>query len=111
MKISMRSGIALAAAASVSLSWAAVSAQEVQQLTVTPTMEQRAASFDQADVNKDGVLTQEEFLTTPRALPPADPVKALAASDLDKDGKVSKAEFLDPNFGAALAKLLAPPKP
>jgi Ca2+-binding EF-hand superfamily protein len=62
-------------------------------------MEMRANNFDKADANKDGALDRKEFATTPRAQPPADPDQVFAASDLNKDGKVTKAEFLDPNFG------------
>jgi hypothetical protein len=101
-----------AAVAAIALSGVnPAAAQEPQKVTVTPTMDERAANFDKSDLDKDGSLTREEFATTPRALPPADGVKAFTASDLNKDGKVSKAEFLDPNFGTALSKLSEPAKP
>ena len=97
--------IALAGAAAVSLSGYAVA--NAEDVTVTPTMEQRAANFDKSDANKDGALDRKEFATTPRAQPPADADQVFGISDLNKDGKVTKAEFLDPNFGTQQAA--APP--
>jgi hypothetical protein len=84
---------ALAAAAACSLPWAAPVQAQVP-------MEMRAANFAKADANNDGFLDRKEFATTPRAQPPADPDEVFEVSDLNHDGKVSKAEFLDPNFGA-----------
>ena len=94
---------ALAGATVVSLSWCA--AANAEDVPITPTMEMRAANFDRADANKDGVLDRKEFATTPRAQPPANADEVFEASDLNDDGKVTKAEFLDPSFGI----LPAPP--
>jgi hypothetical protein len=96
-----------AVGAAVALSLLCLTAAAAQQqVTVTPTMEQRAANFDKADANKDGALDRKEFATTPRAQPPANADEVFEASDLNDDGKVTKAEFLDPNFGT-----LPPPAP
>ena len=59
-----------------------------------PTQAQIVANFDRADADRDGKLTRQEFLNTPRGKAPNDPEQSFAASDLDKDGAVSKAEFV-----------------
>jgi hypothetical protein len=78
-----RSGIA--AALVVALGAPAASAQEVKvQLQSNSSPEQRGANFDKA-----------EFANTPRAQPPNDAVQVFAASDLNHDGLVTRAEFVD----------------
>ena len=84
---------ALAVVVACSLPWAGSVQAQVP-------MEMRAANFAKSDANNDGFLDRKEFATTPRAQPPADADEVFEVSDLNHDGKVSKAEFLDPNFGA-----------
>jgi hypothetical protein len=94
----MRLAVLFAAAAILA---GAASAQNVVQLKSDRTPEQRAAAFVAADANKDGKLDLAEF---ERALPP-DIVaqlpegavgQVMAQRDADKDGFVSRAEFLVP---------------
>ena len=54
---------------------------------------ERAARFDELDKDDDGFLTAEEFLGVP-GLRPELAARILAHLDTDKDGKISKAEFL-----------------
>src|SRR5436190_8351818 len=53
---------------------------------------QRSARFDELDKDDDGFLTADEFL--PPGVRPELAARILAHLDTDKDGKISKAEFL-----------------
>lgn len=65
-----------------------------------PTPEQRAATFDTADINKDGKLDDAEFKSTiPEAMLSriADRLSQIKTMrDTDGDGFLSKAEFTAP---------------
>jgi hypothetical protein len=87
----MRFTIAALAALVTFAGWS-VQAQELASTPLSP--EQKAANFDNADVNKDGKLDKTEFASTPRGQPPADPVVNWKASDVDRDGFVTKVEFM-----------------
>ena len=60
---------------------------------------QRGEAFDRADANHDGYLTPEEFMATPRAQPPNNPILNWLATDKNKDGLVSREEFVTPMTG------------
>jgi Ca2+-binding EF-hand superfamily protein len=79
---------------------AAIAAPALAQPT-PPTPEERAATFDKADANKDGKLDMVEWKTTipeqMRGQVTDDQLKGFFdRRDADKDGKLSKAEFTAP---------------
>jgi len=71
------------------------------------TASQRAAAFDAADADHDGVLTPDEFLNTPRGRAPNNPIVNWLATDKNQDGVVTRQEFIEPMIGEDLA---APPQ-
>jgi Ca2+-binding EF-hand superfamily protein len=83
-----------------SVAFAALAAPALAQQGTPPTPEERAASFDKADANKDGKLDMAEFKASlgDRAAQMDDArLKAIFdRRDTDKDGKLSKAEFTAP---------------
>jgi Ca2+-binding EF-hand superfamily protein len=82
---------------------AAIAAIAAPALAQPPqqTPEERAASFDKADANKDGKLDLVELKTTlpeqfQAQVDDARLKMMLDRRDTDKDGKLSKAEFTAP---------------
>ena len=83
-----------------SVAFCALAAPALAQQGTPPTPEERAATFDKADANKDGKLDMVEFKASlgDRAAQMDDArLKAIFdRRDADKDGKLSKAEFTAP---------------
>src|SRR3954467_12561174 len=61
--------------------------------------DQRAAAFDRADGDHDGKLTPDEFMSTARAQAPNNPITSWLGSDKNRDGSVSRPEFIGPMTG------------
>jgi hypothetical protein len=75
---------------------------------------QRAAAFDAADADHDGVLTPDEFLNTPRGRAPNNPIVNWLATDKNQDGIVTRQEFIEPMIdedSSAASPPKAPPPP
>lgn len=94
MKVAIRLAVVAAAAA-------ALAAPALAQGFTPPSPEERAATFDASDTNKDGKLDKVEFkasIPAEFAAQVDDDRLAMMFDrrDADKDGKLSKAEFTAP---------------
>jgi Ca2+-binding EF-hand superfamily protein len=94
MKSNTRLALLIAAAA-------ALAAPAFSQQGTPPSPEERAATFDKSDANKDGKIDKTEFKTTIPAEYAAQVDDArlemmFTRRDADKDGALTKAEFTAP---------------